>query len=320
MGFKAGIIGCGGISRCHVDGYRANGAEVTAVTDVSAEAAEKLAGETGAAVYADVPALLASGVEVVSICTPPVAHEEAAIAALAAGVHVLCEKPMAFDAAAARRMVQAVAGAKAQFMPAFRHRFLPANIAFRKLIADGTLGDPVLFSNMFFGPAFGMEGKWFTNKAIAGGGCILDTSSHSVDLFRFLIGEIAEQTGAMHRHFKTTDVEDAGILTVKAVNGAVGAMYSAFVAGSGVACIDIVGTKGRAIYDYFESNKLKYKLTEDEDWREIAVTPSGGFDEQIAHFFGAIRGEHALTCTVHDGVRVMEVIGAVYEEQAAKVG
>lgn len=320
MGFKVGIIGCGGISRCHADGYKANGADVVAVTDVSAEAAAKLAEETGAAVFADYRALLASGVDAVSICTPPVAHEEVAIAALAAGVHVLCEKPMAFDAAAGRRMAQAVMGAKALFMPAFRHRFLPANTAFRKLITDGTIGAPVLFTNMFFGPAFGMEGTWFTKKAIAGGGCILDTNSHSVDLFRFLVGEITEQTGAMHRHFKTTDVEDAGVLTVKAANGAVGSMYSAFVAGSGVAYIDIVGTKGRALYDYFTPEVLKYKLTEDKDWREIAVTASGGFTEEIAHFFGAIRGEHALTCTVHDGVRVMEVIDGLYEQQAAKVG
>jgi len=204
-------------------------------------------------------------------------------------------------------------------MPAFRHRFLPANVAFRKLITDGAIGNPVLFTNMFFGPAFAMEGKWFTKKAIAGGGCLLDTNSHSVDLFRFLIGEIVEQAGAMHRHFKTTDVEDAGILTVKAENGAVGSMYSAFVAGAGVAYIDIVGMKGRALYDYFTPATLKYRLTEDNDWREIAVAPSDGFTEQIAHFFGAIRSEHALTCTVHDGVRVMEVIDAVYEAQQAKV-
>ena len=319
MSFKVGIIGCGGIAGAHVDGYKANGAEVVAVTDMNPAAAEKMAQATGAAVYADYRALLASGVDAVSICTPPVAHEEAAVAALAQGVHVLCEKPMAYDAASARRMAQAAAKSKALFMPAFRHRFLPANIAFRQLIADGAIGEPVLFTNMFFGPAFGMEGKWFTQKAIAGGGCIVDTSSHSVDLFRFLVGEIAEQTGAMHRHFRTTDVEDAGILTVKAENGAVGSMYSAFVAGSGVAYIDIVGTKGRALYDYFDSGTLKYKLTEDKEWNVIAVTPSGGFDEEIAHLFGAIRGEHPLSCTVHDGVRVMEVIGGLYEQQAVTI-
>lgn len=319
MSFKAGIIGCGGIAGCHVDGYRANGAEVVAVTDVNSEAAAALAGTTGARVFADAATLLAQGgVDVVSICTPPAFHEEAAVAALRAGVHVLCEKPMAFDAAAGRRMAQAVAEAKTLFMPAFRHRFLPANVAFRKLIADGTLGDPVLFTNMFFGPAFAMEGKWFTKKAIAGGGCLLDTNSHSVDLFRFLIGEITEQTGAMHRHFKTTDVEDAGILTVKAANGAVGSMYSAFVAGAGVAYIDIVGTKGRALYDYFTPEELRYKLTADKEWTVIPVQSSGGFTEQITHFFGAIRGEHALTCTVHDGVRVMEVIDAVYDAQAVQ--
>ena len=313
---RVGIIGCGGIARAHVRVFRALGAEIAGVTDCRPEAAEKLAAEVGGAVYADHGALLdRAGVQAVSVCTPPVAHEEAAVAALARGVHVLCEKPMAFDAAGARRMAAAAAQSAAILMPAFRHRFLPANIALRALVTDGTLGDVVFFNNVFCGPAFGMEGSWFTKRAIAGGGCLLDTNSHSVDLFRFIVGEITEQHAVMHRHFRTTDVEDAGILIIKAENGAVGALQSAFVAGVGAAVIDVMGTRGRAIYDYDEADKLRVRLTSDADWSVRAVAPSDGFAEEVTHFLSAVRGEASLSCTAHDGVRVMEVIDAAYAEQ-----
>jgi len=180
------------------------------------------------------------------------------------------------------------------------------------MVRSGRIGYPVLFNNIFCGPAFHMEGRWFTRKAIAGGGSLLDTNSHSVDLFRFIVGEIADQRAVMHRHFRTTDVEDAGILSVKAANGAVGAMESAFVAGAGCAFIDVLGTRGRAHYDYFEADKIKWRLTEDSDWRIEPVEPSNGFREQIRHFLGAIQDKHELTCTAQDGLRCMEVICSVY--------
>jgi predicted dehydrogenase len=313
MDLKVGIIGCGGIARSHVGGYKTAGLKVVAVTDSNEEAAQKMAADTGATVYKDYRDLVdKGGVNLVSICTPPKVHEEAACFALEKGVHVLCEKPMAYDVAAAHRIRAAVEKSKAIFMPAFRHRFLPAIVALKNLLATGKIGDIVFFNNMFCGPAFAMEQRWFTKKSIAGGGCILDTSSHSVDLFRFLVGEIVSQNAVMHRHFKTTDVEDAGILSVKAVSGAVGAMESGFVAGCGMAFIDIMGTKGQIRYDYIDPEKLLYRLTQDKEWTVQTVEKSWGFAEEISHFVGAIKGEHPLACTVNDGVRCMEVISSVY--------
>ena len=311
---KVGIIGCGGIARQHVTGYTDSGVEITAVTDYSSEAAAGLSKEIGGAkVYGDYRQLIDdAGVQAVSICTPPAAHEEAAIYALEHGVHVLCEKPMAYDIPSAHRIRAAAEASSALFMPAFRHRFLPAVVAFKKLVTSGRIGDVVLFNNIFCGPAFQMEGRWFTQKKIAGGGSLLDTNSHSVDLFRFMVGEITEQKAVMHRHFRTTDVEDAGILSVKAAGGAIGAMQSSFVAGSGMAFIDIIGSKGRAVYDYTDPERLRWRLTKDTDWSEEPVKLSGGFEEEIAHFLGAVRGEHPLSCTVEDGVRCMEVICSVY--------
>lgn len=312
---RVGIVGCGAIARAHVSGYKAAKARFAGITDLSRGAAEKLAVELNhAPVYAGYRELIDKAApDVISICTPPVAHEEVALYALKHGVHVLCEKPMAFDAEAARRMEVAAKKAAVQFMPAFRHRFIPGNLLLRKIVASGKIGDVVLFNNVFCGPAFGMENKWFTKKKIAGGGCLLDTNSHSVDLFRFIVGEIVDQKAVMHRHFKTTDVEDAGILIVKADNGAIGSMQSSFVAGVGQAFTDVIGTKGRARFEY--GNQVMWRLTKDKNWRINPVAASSGWAEQISHFLGAVKGRHRLSCTAQDGVRDMEIITAVYSKK-----
>lgn len=309
---RVGIVGCGGIARAHVNGYKAAKVQFVGITDVNREAAGKLAGELNQApVYGGYRELIDQAKpDVVSICTPPVAHEAVAVYALKRGVHVLCEKPMAFDAASARRMEVAANKAAALLMPAFRHRFIPGNLLLRKIVASGKIGDVVLFNNIFCGPALSLEHKWFTKKKIAGGGCLLDTNSHSVDLFRFMVGEVIGQEAVMHRHFQTTDVEDAGVLIVKANNGALGTMQSSFVAGVGLAFNDIIGTKGRVRFEY--GNQVLFRLTKDKDWTVNPVKVSGGWMEQIRHFLGAVKGKHPLSCTVHDGVRDMEIITAVY--------
>jgi predicted dehydrogenase len=310
---KVGIVGCGGIAHAHADAYKDQGCRVVGVTDSNSEAAKSLAESTGASVFADYKELLdKSECDIVSICTPPIAHGEAAVYALRRGVNVLCEKPMAYDAETARAIADAAKSSSALFMPAFRHRFLPANIALREMVNSGEFGDLVLFNNIFCGPAFDMEDKWFTKKAVAGGGSILDTNSHSIDLFRFIAGEVTDQKAVMHQHFKTTDVEDAGILIVKSERNAIGSLQSAFVAGTGVAVIDIMCTKGRIVYDYDKGNEIRFQKTGDVDWSVRTVQESWGFVEEIRHFIGAVNGEHELACTVEDGVRAMEIICSVY--------
>jgi predicted dehydrogenase len=313
MSVKVGFVGCGDIASSHLQAYQECGAKVVAVTDIKPEAARKMSSLTGADVYGDLRQLVdVARPDVISVCTPPVAHEEAAIYALGKGVNVLCEKPLAHTVESAYRIRNAAQKSTALFMPAFRHRFLPAIVAMKNVLVSGKIGEIVLFNNVFGGPAFDMEYKWFTKKNISGGGSILDTNSHSIDIFRFLLGEIIDQKAVMHRHFKTTDVEDAGILAVKAANGALGSLQSSFLLGSGAAYIDVIGTKGRAKYDYLEPDNICYHLMGEDDWREMQVVASTGFTEEIRHFLGAVAGEHVLACTVDDGVRAMEIIDSIY--------
>jgi predicted dehydrogenase len=313
---RAGIIGCGGIARSHVKGFQANGVEVTALMDVSEQALASMAADiAGAKCFDGYKALLDSGlVDLISICTPPVAHEEPAVLALARNIHVLLEKPLAHSVASARRIVAAAERSEALLMTAFRHRYLPALIKMREIIEAGEIGTAVYCHNTFCGPAFAMVDKWFSKHAIAGGGTLMDTSIHSVDIFRFLFGEVVEQSAVMHRHLEGTDVEDASILTLKSQNGVIGALTASWVAADGVAGIDVMGQEGRVVYDYDRPDQIKLRRGKGE-WEIVPVEASDGFDKEIAHLLRAIQGQETLSCTGEDGLKAVEIIQSTYMEE-----
>ncbi len=314
MNLKAGIVGCGGIAKAHIAGYQANGIEVAALTDldmdVAKAAAESL--DNKVEVFAATEQLIKSGkVDLISICTPPVAHADAAICALENGVHVLCEKPLAHTAEDAEKIRQATEESNAKFMLAFRHRFLPATQKIKELIDSGKIGTPVLFLNEFCGPAFAMKDKWFCKKAIAGGGCMLDTSAHSVDLFRYLFGEVVEQHAVMHQYFTNTDVEDCAILTLKAENGTLGSLTSGFVVGGGRARVDITGQAGRIVYEYGE--EMRYYNLETDEWESLEIEVSDGFAIEIGLFVDAVRNNTPVPVDIEDGIRCLEIIQSNYK-------
>lgn len=312
---RIGIIGCGGIAAHHANACRANGATVTALADLHRPAAEKMASglPRNPRVFDTADELIESGLaDVVCICTPPADHEHIAVAALARGIHVICEKPLAHTLESGRRVLEAAERSSALLMPGFRHRFLPAIRRIRELVVAGAIGEIVYLNNVFAGPASFLKDRWFGKRAIAGGGALMDTTSHSVDLFRFLCGEIGGQRGFTHTSLPGIDVEDTGILIVKSEQGAVGAFTASWIAGTGSAVIDIMGTKGRIFFDYDRDTEIRVLPAEGGEPQIIAVKSSLGFVEEMAHFFRAIRGEEPLGCTARDGLRALEIIQNVY--------
>ncbi|HNT35255.1 MAG TPA: Gfo/Idh/MocA family oxidoreductase [bacterium] len=310
---RVGIIGCGGIAYAHRDGYRANGIEPIAFMDTNKAAAEALAKDVkNAKVFDTAQALIESGmVNVVSVCSPPAFHEEATVLSLRNGIHTLCEKPLAHTIESGKNIAAAAASSSALCMTAFRHRFLASMVKIRSLLDEDRIGSVVFFNNIFCGHAPGMKDKWFSKKALAGGGSMLDTSSHSADLFRFLVGEVAEQKAVTNRRMENADVEDSAVLIVKADNGAIGSMTSSWMAGTGEAYVDIMGEKGRIFYDYIKGTEVRVELLNGEpEVHNVEVT--WGFKEEIEHFLGAIEGKYPLACTAHDGLRSLEIIMRCY--------
>lgn len=315
MELYAGIIGCGGIAQSHIKAYNENNIKVVAVTDTNKDAAEKAAKELGAVSFPDAETMLKSGkVNIISICTPPCAHEKDAVMALNLGVNVLLEKPQAHTLSSAKNIAKAAEKSKAKLMMAFRHRFIDANCQIKQIIDSGKIGAPVFFENVFCGPAFYMKDKWFSKKEIAGGGCMLDTSSHSIDLFRYFFGEITEQHGVCGHHLPGTDVEDVGMLVVKSSSGVTGTLISTWVAGIGTAKLMIMGENGAVYYDYTDPEKITLRLREPATTETIAVPASNGFSAQLKHFIAVLQGETKLLCTAVDGLKNLQVVDSVYKQ------
>jgi predicted dehydrogenase len=180
----------------------------------------------------------------------------------------------------------------------------------RDIVASGEIGAPVFFQNVFAGPNPGMKDRWFAKKDLAGGGVLMDTCPHSVDLFRYLIGEVADQKAVMHAHFDGTFVEDAGSLSLLAENGAVGSLGASWVAGASQAFVTIVGRNGMVSYNYLNNKELHVQVNKEP--RVEDVQPSVGFPDEIEHFCEVIRSGEAPLCDVTDGLRALEIIQAVY--------
>ena len=138
--------------------------------------------------------------DLVCIATPTVLHAPQTLAAIAAGAHVLCEKPTAMNAAEAARMLAAAEAAGRVHMIDHELRFNPNRARIASLIADGTLGEirHVTIANITNGwadPASRPKGDWWS-LAEQGGGRLGANGSHQVDLLRWWLGEVAWVTGA----------------------------------------------------------------------------------------------------------------------------
>jgi len=304
------LIGCGGIGAVHAKSWaKVDGARVSAACDADEERAQG----TAASAYADYEALLASEeLDAVDVCTPPHLHREIAVAALGRGLPVICEKPLARTPDEARQIVRAADDAGLPLMTAFCHRFHPPVEFVKGLIDAGTLGPVRMFRNRFGTRFKGVEDRWFSSKEIAGGGALMDTSIHSVDLFRHLVGEVAGVASAVRTfHPGILTVEDSAAMVLEAENGAIGVIEASWMTPWSANVVEIYGEEAAAVIDY-DSGQTRYRRLSDEAWTEADTGSGDRFVEELRHFAGVLRGEAELRVTGRDGLRAVEVIHLAY--------
>ncbi len=187
---KVGIIGTGRIAvDAHIPAAREAGGEVVALADVVPGRAERFAGRFGVArAFDDVRGLLAlPEVEVVGICSPVFAHEENAVAAFAAGKHVLMEKPPAMNEAQMRRIAEAGRQAGRLLLVGSQSVYLSTMRELRRRIADGELGR-IYLAHVRACERRGTPHGWIRLRKFAGGGAGIDGNSHALDRLLFLLG------------------------------------------------------------------------------------------------------------------------------------
>lgn len=265
--FNIGIIGCGKIAQVrHIPEYAAHPqAKLWGYYDLNQDRARELAEQYGGKVYPSWRDLLADpDIHAVSVCAANNAHAEITIAALEAGKHVLCEKPMATTLEECEAMVAAAQKSGKYLMIGHNQRLAKAHAKARKLVEEGAIGDIVTFRTTFGhgGPETWSvdpgKATWFFDKKKAAMGAMADLGIHKTDLIQFLTGQKVVETTAVVTTLdkkgpdgRLIGVDDNAVCIYRMSGGAVGTMTASWTYyGAEDNSTILYGTKGiMRIYD-----------------------------------------------------------------------
>ena len=308
---ELGIIGFGNIGRTHFKGLEEVAeARVAAIADPSKERQEAARG-LGLAAYDDWKGMLdGRRLDAVLVCTPPAAHFAPAAEALQRGLHVFVEKPMTVGAADSKKLVALAEARKRHLTVGFAHRFRTPIIWAKEQIEGGAIGRVVMFRNRFSGHFAGVEKLWFSKRALAGGGAMMDTAVHSIDLFRYLVGEVKGVAGFQAQLFpEKLEVEDTVAMILQGESGALGTIEASW-ATTAEFNVTVYGAKGTIRFNYGLTATCQLE-------GEAEPTPSPAqegnpFAAQMQHFVSVLQGEPPIV-TGRDGLRVAEIVDAFYE-------
>lgn len=280
--------------------------------DLAAEGAKRLGFESSSSDWRSV--INRADIDVVDIVTPNNSHAELAIAALKAGKHVICEKPLARTGAEAKTMADAAREAGVINMVAFNYRRTPAVALAKKLIDEGKIGRLLNFRGTYLqdwsadpnGPL-----SWRFQKSVAGSGTVGDIGTHVVDFARYLVGEVAAVNAMVHTYVKErpvqsggldklgasdksgagpkaeVDVDDEMITLIKFQNGAVGSIEATRNAygRNNFLTFEIHGTKGSIAFNYERMDEIQVMFADDppetRGFRTIYTGPNHPYGQNL---------------------------------------
>ncbi|TPQ16767.1 Gfo/Idh/MocA family protein [Streptomyces sporangiiformans] len=309
------VIGAGGIARVHLPAWTALGARVRLYAPD--ERAPELAGAHGATLHSSLHEAI-SGATVVDVCTPTDTHRGITLAAVAAGAHVLCEKPLALRTADAQEMADAADAAGVRLYPGHVVRWFPAYDRLRAVVAGGGLGRIAVarFTRTGCYPAWS---PWFADPARSGG-ILTDQMIHDMDIARWLFGEVV-RVHAHQRGHLAAPVPPAPVATGTAVLTHASGVITQVVGVWGPPAtpfrttFHVSGTDGTVRHDSLASPALRVTGTAGDP----EGIPSGDFGQspylaQIREFADAFAGGvQEPRVTAADGVAAVRIAEAAVE-------
>jgi predicted dehydrogenase len=330
---RLGLVGAGVAGQMRALAARGlPGFALVAVADPDVGAAARAA-RGGARAVADYGEIIdRSDIDVVVVSAPTPLHEEVAVAALAAGKHVLCEKPLAPTSQACRRILEAARRADRALAVGFNHRYLPPFRFLKSALDTGVIGR-LAHVRALAGHAEVAEFRadWMYLGALAGGGAMMDLGIHMTDLIRFLAGEIAEVHGAaMGGVWRVEGSEDDALALMRTTAGVPIAYHATWTEWRGyVFRLEAYGDRGliRAQYGPMLNEVVlrrpgggrsrRWKLYPRANLRDRLLgwraTARRTFGEELRDFARLVAGERGVLADGLDGLRAVELAEAVYE-------
>jgi predicted dehydrogenase len=361
---RFGLIGSGYMGRAHAIALHSVAAafgsdyavECATLADVTPERAKQAADALGfAAGTADWRSIVADPrIDVVDICTPNHLHAEMALAAIAAGKHVYCEKPLALDIQESVAIVEAARRARVCNVIGFNYICNPMVQVAREMIAAGELGEVVGFRGSYLEDYMSDPGApytWRCQRKLAGAGALADLGSHLINMGHFLLGPIArvsanlrtvieQRTERDSGQRRPVENEDMAQALVEFASGVRGTMEISRIA-TGYKCglaVEVHGTRGTILFDQERMNELKFYSGADgagrrgfrtllagpehTDYAAFCPAPGHGLginDLKVIELRNLIRGIRSGSAASPDfaeGLRVQHVMTAM--ETAAK--
>src|SRR5665647_94290 len=347
---RVGFIGGGFIAGVHSRAARSAGAVLVGVASVSPEDAQRAATDFGCeTAYASAEELFADdSIDVVHICTPNVTHASLTMAALEAGKHVICEKPLATSVEDAQDLARGATAAGATAAVPFVYRYHPMVREARARVARGDVGTLLSIQGQYLQDWLLVPGAgdWRLDAAVVGPSrAFADIGSHLADLVEFVTGEriarLTAITSTVHRDGATRSVkatEDVVAVAMQTLGGAIGTLLVSQLAPGrkNDLALEISGTRQSLRFEQERPETLwvgqlaeSRLLTRDvsdltPDAARLSILPAGhplgyqdAFNAFVADAYAAARGERPEGLpTFDDGLRAVMVTDAVLESAA----
>jgi predicted dehydrogenase len=344
---RVGIIGCGGIALGkHLPSLsKLPNVDIVAFNDIFEErawSAKEKFGSGDAKVYANYGELLADpSITVIHVCTPNDSHAEISIAALEAGKHVMCEKPMAKTAADARRMLEAAKRTGNKLSIAYQNRFRPDSMYLKQMCERGELGD------IYYAKALAIRRRavptWgvFLDKDKQGGGPLIDIGTHALDLTlwmmnnykpKMVVGSVFHKLGKRENAANAWgpwdpakfEVEDSAFGYITMENGATIVLESSWALNTlfvGEAKTQLCGTEGGADMEdglRINGEHLSRMYENKVNLEAGGVAFYGGNEESAADvearkWIDAVINDTEPVVTPEQALVVTEILEAIYE-------
>ncbi len=332
MPIHLGIIGAGQIARFHAEAIAAGRGCLAAVADPDETHGRRLAGQVGATYYADPHTLLRDArLQAVVIATPNATHYELVLAALEAGLDILCEKPVTTSASDSARLVQAVRVRPGViFQVGYMKRFNPGFRLLRESLAE--IGEPLSAELRVLAERTPSPVEsWYRQPQQSGGGILMHSGSHLIDVIRFLLGEPA-RVDARVRY--APDVPDLDYATQALIDLESGltvhpAAISTPAPGLGHTgegweeTVEVIGSEGRVRLsspNWQGTAPCLVTLQRGGEGEARTRFPARGsqWEAEMAAFLHAVETRQPPVPDVIDGYRVDETLAAIYASAASR--
>lgn len=311
--FRVAVIGCGAIGGAHAEAIgAAPDAELVAAVDPSEAMRTRAREAWGCRVFAGLEELLeAEPIDAACVCAPPWRHRGLAQRLLDAGVHVLCEKPLAPTVPDAAAMAERARRADRVLMVSSKFRYVDDLAEARRRIAAGEIGRPVFFE-VTFCARVPVEGQWKARPEVSGGGVVMDNGAHAYDVLSVVLDSPLAVVGASFGpRVLAPEVEDTAEVLVRSADGALGRVALSWTYFTkDLDYVMVQGTEG-GLRVGWDGGRIRRHGS--REWAPFGTgyDKARAFSRQWAAFLDRIR-RGAAPDDAEDGLRAIRFIIAAY--------